>query len=1038
MSLNSWKQFQFYENIPIRDPQSGSETQFYSDPTLSAATLINSNRLVIAVNSTIIKVIDINKSAILSQFNAFDEGYRITYLSTINNTFLVAVAENTGFPSQFKLFQLDNLPKNKNSFHALVELKNGDNTFPISAISISKDLSCFVVGFINGKIILIRGDLSRDRGSKQRVIYSDIDQEPITSLSLTNDATLCYVSTTSKVLLFNTTGRNSNLPDVILNNKSGVDLNCGHLNTQNDEFICCHTNMIEFYKTNGEKRSIPFEMKSIKRLYPIDQEHLLLIAEENTSQETSLNMTDFTSTSVNRVLIIDIKNKIIALNFIMPSSVIDILSSPVDPNSSIFLLTPNGIMHKITEKNLNDKLNIVIQKQLFQFALDLAEANNLSALEIQEIHKQYGDFLYNKGSRSEAVEQYIQCLDVVETSEVISKFTVGETSDLNDIKNLAEYLWSLIKQDFADADHVTLLLIVLIKLKAKDEINHFLTHFSRLGKYSETPIKEDIDDETYLYNNKSLFNFKLVLNLLDESKFEAEAYKLAKKFSKDAVTIVEVLLDIMNDPWTALGYIKSLPIDDTLRVLAIFSKSLLETLPNDTNALLIKVFTGKYVPDNYHYEVGKKNENKSPADLRKIFYSYTSFIGYMDNYMSMTTNYSNSTTQNNTPTYHPPKPSIVFSSFISKPFQFVVFLEACLDSYKQYEGSNEDKQVILTTLYDLYLTLSKEDIAERQKDWKNKASIVLKESNKLVMGEDISSHKSSNGKTTDNSLMMLISHMNKVDIFLSDPEEGPITSLQDKTSLKTTSGENLETTLLNNFRSLTLTEEPSICMKFFEKYCEKCKSLYRVSLTYFISAKHILNEIGGEDVLREKIINVIVEKNIFSIIELIQILSGSSSITFGSIKNILISLIEANEEEISKTELLVESYEKELDEKKNKLKSITKKDEATSIQLKGKLCHMCETTIELPMVYFKCGHMYHQRCLNEEDFENVSVQIYKCPKCLVELESSNRLYEAQQEMSNKYDMFKLALEDEGDSGDRFKVVSEFIGRGGLDYSHMNI
>lgn len=1041
MSFSSWMQFQFFENIPIRDPQLGTASQLYSDPTLSAAAIIDEKRLLIAVNSSTIKVVDLENSQVLNEFEAFDEGFRITFLKVINKLFIISVAECSGLPAQFKLFRIDKLPKSGKSFQTLVELKNGDNTSPISAISIASDLSCFVVGYINGKIILVRGDLVRDRGAKQRIIFNDNTQEPITSVALNNAATFCYASTTSNILLFNTTGRNNNTPDLILNNDSGLNLNCSSVSVDRNEFICYNKGNIELYQTNGEKRSITVDLESVKKVYPIDKEKILFVTEEKSSRESSLQINDLDKTAMSRIIVLNLKSKLVALDFLLSNSVIDILGTPDDINSPIYLLSTNGVLHKISEKSLADRLSIVIQKQLYPFAIELATTNNVSDLEIQEIHKKYGDFLYKKDQKAEAVEQYIQCLDVVETSEIIAKFSVEGTADLSGIKNLSDYLWSLIKRSVASNDHVTLLLIILIKLKDRDQINFFLTHFSRLGIYSEDIIKEDIDDETYYYSGKDLFDFKLVLHLLEESNFKDESYKLAMTFSKDAVTIVEVLLNIMDSPMTAIKYIRSLAIDDTLRVLALFSKTLLDVLPNDTVVLLIEVFTGNYVSQKYEYSTPAKKEKGNKPNFRKIFYSYTSFTDYMNNPLFSKPEVIEDKMMSKEPTYHPPKPSIVFSSFLDKPFQFVVFLEACLDSYQRYEGFNEDKQIIFTTLYELYLRLAENDATERKLEWRNKAKYIINESNKLVSEcSDESSLRSNSKKPIDNSLMMLISHMNEVDAFLSydDDNSDNLNELTDLKSTNVVNDEDTSTTILNGFRSLTLTEEPKNSMRYFEKYATKHHNLYRAALTYFTSSKYILNSVGGEHVIKEKIIDKIVEKGLLSPIGLIQILSNSNCATYGLIQDILMSNVKSQEEEISKAEKLINSYEKELSDKKEQLNKQLKTEEGNTISLKGKTCNRCETAIELPIIYFKCGHLYHQRCLNEEDYTSNGKHVYRCPRCLVEHERSKNIYETQKEISSNPEMLELALSEAGKNGDRFKVITEFIGRGGLEYAHINL
>lgn len=160
---------------------------------------------------------------------------------------------------------------------------------------------------------------------------------------------------------------------------------------------------------------------------------------------------------------------------------------------------------------------------------------------------------------------------------------------------------------------------------------------------------------------------------------------------------------------------------------------MLEKLPNDTNALLIKVFTGKYRPEKYEDKISEQNGSSVPHE-KTVFHSYNAFMSYM--YPTKEPSPSSSSEQEKVgdrPTYHPPRPNLIFTSFIKKPFELVVFLEACLESYNEYKGFDKDKQEILTTLYDVYLSLSKEDIPERQTEWRSKAVRVFRESEKLVL-----------------------------------------------------------------------------------------------------------------------------------------------------------------------------------------------------------------------------------------------------------------------------------------------------------------
>ena len=109
MSLSSWRQFQLFENIPIRDPNFGGDSLLYSDPTLCAATIVDPQTLIIAVNSNIIKVVKLNQSQVIHEFQSFPHDFQITFLKVINGEFLVALAESIGKPSLIRVYKLEKL-----------------------------------------------------------------------------------------------------------------------------------------------------------------------------------------------------------------------------------------------------------------------------------------------------------------------------------------------------------------------------------------------------------------------------------------------------------------------------------------------------------------------------------------------------------------------------------------------------------------------------------------------------------------------------------------------------------------------------------------------------------------------------------------------------------------------------------------------------------------------------------------------------------------------------------------------------------------
>lgn len=68
-----------------------------------------------------------------------------------------------------------------------------------------ENMSQLAVGLANGAVILIRGDLSKDKAIKQKVIYEG--EEPITGLGFREQtkSTILFIVTTSNIMSYNTT-----------------------------------------------------------------------------------------------------------------------------------------------------------------------------------------------------------------------------------------------------------------------------------------------------------------------------------------------------------------------------------------------------------------------------------------------------------------------------------------------------------------------------------------------------------------------------------------------------------------------------------------------------------------------------------------------------------------------------------------------------------------------------------------------------------------------------------------------------------------
>lgn len=73
------------------------------------------------------------------------------------------------------------------------------------------------------------------------------------------------------------------------------------------------------------------------------------------------------------------------------------------------------------EKTLQQKLEILYQRNLYILAINLSQKLGLDTLQQNVIYRKYGDFLYQRGDYDTAMQQYLRAIDNTEPSQVIRK-----------------------------------------------------------------------------------------------------------------------------------------------------------------------------------------------------------------------------------------------------------------------------------------------------------------------------------------------------------------------------------------------------------------------------------------------------------------------------------------------------------------------------------------------------------------------------------------------------------------------------------------
>lgn len=918
----------------------------------------------IANNQGIVKQFD-DQMALKLKFQAYESGWNIIRLKYLEEPqLLLTIAEKQGNPVTLHLWDLEKIHhkthKNAPHLHTTVKVTNGTNAFPLSAFDINSDYSILGFGFADGTVILVRGDILHDRGSRQRVVFNS--NTPITGINIheSNGVTTLFVTSVTQVFTLPSTGRNPGKVETLLEKNQGAAVACSSLDTKN-KLVVARESDITYYTTRLRETSFVFDVPK-KSILPY--KHYLVIASSGSNGDSSTTaLNSLIDSSITRLLVIDAVNKYVAFSGQISQGIKDMYIH----HDQINVLGSDGVLYTIREKDLDSRLNILKQRNLYDVSIQLASSLQSDRKIIASIERDYGDFLYNQGEADAALTHYINSIDLGQTSQVILKYR-----ESHNIGNLTKYLEELHTAGLATSEHTTLLMNSYAKLKDDDKLKDFILNGSKAKS----------------------FDFETAIKICRHAGYYNLAFYLAET-SEDSDLAVQVKLRDLKDYKGCLTYIQTLEVNDALRVLIQHSRVLLDEYPVETTALLIQLFTGKYKPKPMESTVDAEKEPASSSISAPVLQSYKAFVSYMSSGLGSglingfgkadDKSSQEETEEDLVPSYQPPKPRLIFSSFLDHPNEFVIFLEACLESYDTFEANEKDRVDLLSTLFEMYLTLANKATDEQEKErWRESAKELGMDSRHRI------------GRNT----MLLLSH-------ISSYREGELLARSDQ--------EGFEVDL---FRACMASQDVKGAIDVLHKYGDREKELYVLALTFFTSSEAILEEAGEEF---DNVLNTIKKDRIMAPLQVIQALSVNSVATIGHVRAYLLELITSERNEIDNNNKLAEMYKAEATDKQQDIEKLLH----DPIVVQYTLCGACNMALDLPAVHFACKHSYHERCLGGGDDFDGSLQ---CPKCQPKLEDIRAVRRAQEEVSERTDLFLGALEE---SDNKFKLLTDYIGRGSL-------
>jgi hypothetical protein len=209
-------------------------------------------------------------------FRAHDSG-AITHMKQIQGTaLLVTIAEDLSNEPVLKVWALDKLEKKTGipRCQSTLTIHNGRKQFPISAFAALEDLSQLAVGFANGAVTVVRGDLIHDRGARQRTVFES--EEPITGIEFREgNTTTLYIATTGRIMTLVISGRGQGQPAKALD-EHGCGVGCMAVDKATRDVVVARDDAIYYYGLHG--RGPPYSYEGEKQMITIFKDYVAIVS----------------------------------------------------------------------------------------------------------------------------------------------------------------------------------------------------------------------------------------------------------------------------------------------------------------------------------------------------------------------------------------------------------------------------------------------------------------------------------------------------------------------------------------------------------------------------------------------------------------------------------------------------------------------------------------------------------------------------------------------------------------------------------------
>ncbi|CAK9817084.1 Vacuolar protein sorting-associated protein 11 homolog [Anthophora quadrimaculata] len=566
MAFLEWRRLNFLDLK--KEVDGGKIAQALGEAQVTAATSGNGS-LVFGDNTGNVHLV--NRSYDVNTFRAYE--ITLTLAQQVqHSTFLFTIGEDEpGCNPTIKVWNLAKPDKQGNP--TCVRISRAIPSYkavPATALCVHTYLTLMAVGFDDGSIMLYRGDLTRERKNKIKVLKDT--NESITGLAIrsTSKQNHLFVATPNSVFLYNITIKDKEFKfplDII-----GCARNCSILadSMQDNHFMIGHPDAIYCYTPDG--RGPCYAVGGEKIMLEWFRNYLVIIAKEGADDRrrtatisAKLSTIESIPPGVDKhiITVLDIQNK-----FIVFSASTLSVQAVLSEWGGFFILSGDSKLYLLDEIDLQSKLSLLFKKNLYDISIRIAKNQQYDAEGLVDIFRQYGDHLYAKGDHNGAIEQYIKTIGKLEPSYIIRKFL-----DSQHIDKLTTYLQALHKAGQATEDHTTLLLNCYTKLNHTDKLKEFIMTKDR-----------EVD-----------FDVEIAIKVCRLASPE-DALLLAQKHGRHE-WYLRIQIEDKHEYEKALEYMATLEFEEAESNMKKYGDILIENVPNESTQFL-KALCTNYRPSN--------------------------------------------------------------------------------------------------------------------------------------------------------------------------------------------------------------------------------------------------------------------------------------------------------------------------------------------------------------------------------------------------------------------------------------------------------